>query len=330
MCGIAGYVKKDLDYRYTAETLSSMLKALSIRGRDATGWAWPSNSKVSIAKTNADAFQAVEVKHASTYLTGAGLAPWAMFHTRAATNGSPEASVNNHPIFTNHCVLVHNGVIYTYEQVNTEGQCDSEVIGRLIDSVGIIKALKKVQGSIATILHLFSEPDSLYIYREDNPLYFGETEHAYVFASTETCCDILGADKDTLKQLPTYEVVQVTPQGYTTKAKLSTSTAIAIPQTLPSAYQRAFAEDDLDETAKPNPVYKPRRIQTVILGSKTENIQQAFITDEENVDFNGYIEDLGGKSFFFPDFNPARCYQINFSRSEMTPTEGIWTTPISG
>jgi len=226
MCGIAGFFRKNDDAKMEPEKLIEMFSSLQLRGTDAAGWAWAKpNGRVAITKSRGSAEKILKMPKADLFIKDAARSKWALFHCRAATNGTKFDNRNNHPLYTNKAVIVHNGVIHSGKNIKTLGDCDSELIGRLIDEVGMIEAITYIGGSIATAFHLFEEPDSFYLYRESNPIEYAEDDDFFVFASMSLTLKKLGFDKS--KSLDTYTLFKVDSQGLTTVQKfVSTSTPV--------------------------------------------------------------------------------------------------------
>lgn len=122
-----------------------------------------------------------------------------MVHTRATTSGTEKENVNNHPHYNKKTknVLIHNGTIGNgYEltkkhNLSLDGECDSEVILKLMDSLGFTKAVKKIDGTFS-IGYGDIKKKQFVLYRGNcSPLYllyyakldvfiFGSTEHIVV------------------------------------------------------------------------------------------------------------------------------------------------------
>lgn len=336
MCGIAGFFKKDPSYNFPVETLAAMLRQLSVRGHDATGFAFPLQNKIAVAKVNCEADHLLEQPKMSAYLAGAGHAPWAMFHCRAATNGSPQDSRNNHPIYTNKAVLVHNGIIHTTEVINTEGQCDSEIIGRITDLEDLPAALRKVRGTIAIILHLFSDPSALYLYREDNPIEFAETEQAFVFGSLENVCKTLGATEKT-RSLETYTIHRLTSSGIEVSQRISfqappTAASRHFPCVATSPPPVPLIAPAGTSAGLPRPVshvYNPIiipgniiHIESLKINKKEEGkVGRRFTCDiitKDGEELKGELDELGqGQATYFLPFRSGKTYRLNLQTNTL-------------
>lgn len=151
MCGIFGIValkKMNLRKAILRQILKNLARSSQSRGRDATGYAFASNSGVTLFKHNVPAAQFVELDNYKSVVRSE-LASKEFYsvigHTRAQTKGSHTNTDNNHPIRVGSIVGVHNGVIAnddslfkwlddeTDSEVNRIAQVDSEIIVSLIN-----------------------------------------------------------------------------------------------------------------------------------------------------------------------------------------------------
>jgi len=211
LCGIAGFFRKNPTATFDPDKLEAMFVSLQLRGTDAAGWAWGMHDKAAICKSKGSATKVLTMPKAPMLFRAAARAPWALYHCRAATNGTKNDNKNNHPIFTDKTVLVHNGIVHAKRDVDTLGECDSELIGRLIDEEGPSKAFQQLTGTIATAYNLLNDPNSIYLYRETNPIFIAEDDDYFVFASTSACLEKLGYKKTEF--LDTYTIFKITSAG---------------------------------------------------------------------------------------------------------------------
>lgn len=206
MCGIFGYIsKKSEEHEKVLKYITKrMFLATQERGRDAVGYAtiMPSN-KVLYYKQPGTATQFIT---SGKYDEHIKLGKIFIGHCRAGTHGTPKNNVNNHPILSKELggALVHNGVISNSNTVikdlklGMEGECDSEVIMRVMEKQNgnnfikdIQKTCKELRGSCTFAFITKQAPDDLYLVRISNPLimaYVPQLDTIF-FASTE---DILG------------------------------------------------------------------------------------------------------------------------------------------
>jgi glucosamine 6-phosphate synthetase-like amidotransferase/phosphosugar isomerase protein len=193
MCGIMGFVKTGKSTSYTNRVLTELMQGIADRGRDASGFATLSGKYVTIVKDDVDS---IEMTFTKEWNNGLDKDPEILIgHARLATHGSVMDNVNNHPHYTKDLrfVLIHNGVIINRPyDVKTEGDCDSEILLRIVEKYGVkngyIGVEKKVFGSYAVLL-IDSENKKLYAFRnEKSPCCFIDlTEEigGIVFASTK-------------------------------------------------------------------------------------------------------------------------------------------------
>ena len=108
-------------------------------------------------------------------------------HTRMPTKGSRWHNVNNHPVFTDYVIGVHNGVIanddalFTQMNLPRAGEVDSEIIFRLMETVNpvqhngnylglITQKVNLLQGIFATLSVDLRKPTRLLALKNLRPL----------------------------------------------------------------------------------------------------------------------------------------------------------------
>ena len=216
MCGIAGFFRKT-EKQFEPEQLIALLGELEHRGRDATGWAWgTSRGNAALCKSAGPAKLVLQQPKADLYLRASAKAQWAFYHCRQSTGGTPQDNRNNHPIYTNEAVVIHNGLVHTTEPLACEGECDSEILGRLIDKYGIEECLTHFSGSVAFAAFLFSDPEAIYLYREDNPIRIIDNPEFIAFASTVSILDkLINLPYNESRDLPVYSLYRVSASGLT-------------------------------------------------------------------------------------------------------------------
>lgn len=197
MCGLAGFsLSKQAKTIDTAALTRALLLGIEDRGRDATGAAWHSkgDSEVWYVKHNVRASQFLDAVQMDVADARA-----MVLHTRYATQGSPTAQVNNHPIVRDGLVGVHNGVIVNDDDifdlldVPRIGEVDSEAAFALLahrDGADVADVLPLLEGS-ATLawLDTADQPGTLHLARvASSPLWVAQTRLGSVlFASTKAC-----------------------------------------------------------------------------------------------------------------------------------------------
>lgn len=190
MCGIAGF-------SFTADTCVNaralarvLLEEIETRGREATGYAYV-NSDGEIRSVNAPECASKFCVSKAFRLDPAARS--VILHTRLATKGSVDRSVNNHPVFGYSAegaavAAVHNGCIYNDDTLFDEhsltrfGEVDSEIIPAMIAAFGSYSyhtTFPQVMGSVATAWLDERTPEMLYAARIwDSPLVVAHLEKA--------------------------------------------------------------------------------------------------------------------------------------------------------
>jgi len=178
MCGIAGIIcPKNWSAEDNVSMAKKLLLGIEVRGHDATGYATITNGEINVDKAAMTASLFVKRKMVGS--------PVMLLHTRAATNGSPQNNVNNHPIMNKkyNSVIVHNGIVQPVETLPADGDCDSEQILQWYHKAGLKNGIKKLFGSMAFAIY---HDKKVYLYRNSNPLIVAylPKRNMYVFAST--------------------------------------------------------------------------------------------------------------------------------------------------
>lgn len=207
MCGILGYYKlKDGIFpKNFADMASRLFVHSSNRGRDASGVSYFETDKdgkqhLMYYKEASESAKFVETPYWKNLMSNP---PDMMIaHTRAWTKGKPDNNNNNHPMVGNGITLVHNGGITTEDalfkkyDLPREGEVDSEIIVRLLDyhisdGVPVTDAInetsKELGGTYACAFLHNNYPDSLFLFKKDNPIVLAYLEDykLLVFASVQ-------------------------------------------------------------------------------------------------------------------------------------------------
>jgi len=200
MCGIFGIAflqgHKVYNFKIIRVLLRKLLEESKVRGSDATGVAFVTDSDISVIKHNIDASKFIKsnfYKEAEKLHVNEDFKKLRIIigHTRARTKGTPLDRNNNHPVVTNRIVGIHNGNIVNddnlFEEYTTafpetfrrRGRVDTEIIFRLVDHyrhfVGmpmyeaISAANRVIKGSYACALVDVASPWMLYLFRDWSP-----------------------------------------------------------------------------------------------------------------------------------------------------------------
>jgi glucosamine 6-phosphate synthetase-like amidotransferase/phosphosugar isomerase protein len=193
LCGIFGFIT----YKPSEENLN-LFKDLcylsSVRGTDSTGIAVVVDDKVIIEKDHIEASEFLK-KKMPKYEKRITKANIAIGHTRKWTQGKPEDNNNNHPIFSNNWVMVHNGVCSSMDRIKDykyHGEVDSEILLSYVEKQGLEKGLANLQGYAAVALLNTKDPESIYLWRHNESLYLGydRATETLVFGSTEDILEV--------------------------------------------------------------------------------------------------------------------------------------------
>lgn len=227
MCGIAGFLRLNMDDKAARKLAVELLRETESRGRDATG-IWTTKS----ARYNQDDDLGILVKsncEASKFiekfmLEADEFGKSTLLHCRSATNGEPEDNHNNHPVISDNWVLIHNGVMHMKRLKDYEykGLVDSEVLLSYLETFGIRKALGAIDGSAAVAIQRLGD-ESIYLFRNTPPISIGLVKgKAIIFASTpqiifDACDKVFGRfwgfPKVHVMECPKDKLVKMSPSG---------------------------------------------------------------------------------------------------------------------
>lgn len=191
MCGIIGYVGR----QDAVPILMDGLKRLEYRGYDSAGVAVLQQGRIEVRRSvgKLAILDRVLAEQPLSGKIGIG-------HTRWATHGKPSEQ-NAHPHRSDHCVLVHNGIIENYlalkQQLQEDGfrfesETDTEVVAHLIgrhlkEGRTLVEAVRAatqaIRGSYAIAAVCEREPETLVAARSGCPLVVGRMNDAALVAS---------------------------------------------------------------------------------------------------------------------------------------------------
>lgn len=195
MCGIIGYIGKENAVLKLTEGLS----VLEYRGYDSVGIAAERDGAVEIVKCKGRIDELQKKREMRDFYSNYGIG-----HTRWATHGAP-SDLNAHPHSSGNVVLVHNGIIENYKELQAEldaaaGKCfvsetDTEIAAALLDVCyekngeplsAIAECVKRIRGSYALAVLFRSHPGQIYAVRRGSPLILAAGEDGNYLASDMT------------------------------------------------------------------------------------------------------------------------------------------------
>jgi len=194
MCGIFGCILKT---GKAAPIIHEGLKKLEYRGYDSVGFATIDSGALHVRKDAGRIDEVVERLEMDDMPGSLGIG-----HTRWATHGAPEM-VNAHPHMDceGRVAVIHNGVIENFMDLKEEllqkghnfiSRTDTEIIAHLIEEemkedveIGeaILKALRNLEGSYALGIVSSTDPERIYIARNESPIVLGVSEQGTFCAS---------------------------------------------------------------------------------------------------------------------------------------------------
>ncbi|ACA32220.1 glucosamine--fructose-6-phosphate aminotransferase, isomerizing [Histophilus somni 2336] len=182
MCGIVGAVAQ----RDVAKILIDGLYRLEYRGYDSAGVAILNEQRHVQIVRRVGKVQALDDAIEKQQLSGGtGIA-----HTRWATHGEP-SEINAHPHCSGKIIVVHNGIIENYQELQEvlqqrgyifQSQTDTEVISHLVEwelrsantlLEAVQKAIAQLRGAYGTVVMNQDEPEHLIVARSGSPLVIG-------------------------------------------------------------------------------------------------------------------------------------------------------------
>lgn len=187
MCGIAGIVKlNENNTNIPLEQIKELLLTLQTRGKDATGVAAidRKNKVAHFIKRPGPSSNLISSENFKDFYNDNKNADIWLLHCRAATHGSPKDNKNNHPVYTKHSLLIHNGIVGTQNKYpEALGETDSEQFLLAIENMGIEKAIETSDGSLTFAYYDLRRSYKLFLYKRSTSLWLGLKENILYFAS---------------------------------------------------------------------------------------------------------------------------------------------------
>lgn len=192
MCGIVGIVGK----KEAEKVILSGLERLEYRGYDSAGLFVADDTTAHLIKSQG------RIKNLAGKITPEITGTIGIGHTRWATHGKPsEANAHPHTSQSGRLILVHNGVIENFDELQQtylatdqfQGQTDTEIVVHLVEALmnlegsdtltAFKKALQLIQGSYAFALVDKENPATIYVAKNKSPLLIGLGESFNVICS---------------------------------------------------------------------------------------------------------------------------------------------------
>ena len=190
MCAIAFIINYNKQKKLNLELVESLYDNMEARGKDASGFYFERKEKEGrktktvrrlkkapvptqeLWELTQIAPQEGQTKEDFEKFKLNGTENLIILHARAMTQGDAKDNNNNHPIFSQNYVLVHNGIVDDLKPISRypyKGLVDSEHILARIETYGITEGLKGLIGDMAIIFKRKFE-DGIYLCRNFNPL----------------------------------------------------------------------------------------------------------------------------------------------------------------
>ena len=196
MCCLFGIMDygDSLTVRQRTNVLSVLATSCEVRGIDATGIAYNTDSHLTIFKRPLAAHKMwFRLPKDANVIMG---------HTRMSTQGDKRFNYNNHPFWgkagKTSFALAHNGVLYNdtqlqkkYRLPKTNIETDSYVAVQMLERhadlsfASLATVAEELEGSFT--LSLLDDSNSVYFIKGNNPLclYYWRERNLYIYASTE-------------------------------------------------------------------------------------------------------------------------------------------------
>jgi len=279
MCGIVGYIGK----KTAAPLLIEGLRRLEYRGYDSAGVATITDKILEVRKAAGRVDKLAEELKNRPANGSVGIS-----HTRWATHGAP-TDENAHPHLdqSGRIALVHNGVIENYDRLKQrmiasghtfQSQTDTEVLAHLVGehyeklkdqpaengarlTQAVLNALKEVIGTYGIAVLCKDCPGVMVGARRGSPLIVGVGAGENFLASDASA--IVSHTRQVI-YLNDYDVVTLTPDGYTATSLGTNTPAMQISQI-------EFNADAVEKSGYPHFMLKeifeqPRSIENALRG----------------------------------------------------------------
>src|SRR6188472_3729953 len=188
MCGIIGYIGS----KQLVPILIDGLRRLEYRGYDSAGVAVVRNGTIELRRS-AGKLARLEEVIATHPLEG----EYGIGHTRWATHGRPtEENAHPHRDCTGRIVVVHNGIIENYLELQHQGhtfvtETDTEIVAHLVEREmkddglenAVRRALLSMRGLFGLVLISADDPEKIIAVRNGPPIVVGLGDGEFFVAS---------------------------------------------------------------------------------------------------------------------------------------------------
>lgn len=193
MCGILGFfsnrperVPVELFYNRMESLFKQMQeKGGSLNNTDGAGFYHP---YIGVVKGNQPAEELIK-SDAFANIKNVPVPNFFMGHTRKTTQGNAAHNENNHPLWSDNYIIVHNGSVesddVTSKEYNLPGIVDSNLILAALEKYGPNDFVKHLSGVAAIIIAKRGDPNQFWIYRDTRPMYLFKDSYGLWIASTE-------------------------------------------------------------------------------------------------------------------------------------------------
>lgn len=189
MCGIFGFITdKPGNDKY--KLVKKLMLESEVRGDDATGVAFVTkDNRVHVIKSAIPAPEFVE-KVLPKLEEEISQTKLVIGHTRSWTVGPPSDNNNNHPVYSTHWVMVHNGMCSNINKIKDFpylGTVDSELYLAQIETKGLEEGLATIgyhTAAVALINRLDTQKLHLFYHKQEFYMGLDDNDQTLIFAST--------------------------------------------------------------------------------------------------------------------------------------------------
>jgi predicted glutamine amidotransferase len=180
MCGITGVIKFGDTKLNPKSTIMSLLGGIQNRGLDAVGVAWETqNDPITYYVKQQGLVNSFnpDIPDDAVVLLG---------HVRHATHGSPNNNENNHPLYGDRYVIVHNGVVNPkrIDGYRYKGETDTEIMLSYVEKYGWDGVPKSPGSKVVGIWDM--ETKELFLYTSDSSLHAMFYKNCLLWCSEES------------------------------------------------------------------------------------------------------------------------------------------------